>query len=134
MENQKMKLDHLCVRVKDYELSKDFYTKVLSATIDAEWQHWKGFMACMLKLNNGGTIEMLGSGKGNMPSDFEEVSGCFIHIALEVEDVDAAVAYAVQNGAVVKGEIKDNMIPYPLRVGAVYGLNGEIIEFLKYNV
>lgn len=129
---QKMKLDHLCVRVKDYELSKNFYTKVLNATVDAEWQHWKGFMACMLKLNGGGTIEMLGSGVDSLPSNFEEVTGCYIHIALEVEDVEAAVACALDNGAKMKGEIKDNTIPYNLHIGTVYGPNGEIIEFLKY--
>ncbi len=129
---QKMKLDHLCLRAKDYEASKEFYTEVMNAKVDKEWKHWKGFMACFLSLNNGGTIEMLGSGKGQLREDFEEISGSYIHIAIEVENVEEAVEKALQYGAKMKGEIKDNDVPYPIHIGAVYGLSGEIIEFLKY--
>ncbi|MBR0417699.1 MAG: VOC family protein [Erysipelotrichaceae bacterium] len=129
---QTMKLDHLCVRVRDYEVSKKFYTEVLNAKVYTEWQHWKGFTACFLTLNGGGTIEMLGSGKDELRSDFEEVSGSYIHIAIEVENVEEAVEKAISLGAKPKGEIKDNEIPYPIHIGAVYGPSGEIIEFLKY--
>ena len=98
---------------------------------DAEWQHWRGFMACMLRLSGGGILEMLGGGEGTLPENFESIGGCFIHVAMQVEDVPTAVARALAHGAKEKGEIKVNEIPSRMEVGAVYGLDGEIIEFLK---
>lgn len=128
---QKIGIHHIAIRVKNYEESKKFYTEGLGAECYAEWNHWKGFQACMMRLNNGGIIEMLGSGKEGMPDDFEEVAGCYIHLALEVENVEEAVARAVANGGTQKGEIKDNEIPSPMHIGVVFGPSGEIIEFLK---
>lgn len=122
---------HLAIRVRDYDRSKRFYTEVLGAVCDAEWQHWRGFMACMLRLSGGGILEMLGSGEGTLPEDFESIGGCFIHVAMQVEDVPTAVARALAHGAKEKGEIKVNEIPSRMEVGAVYGPDGEIIEFLK---
>lgn len=122
---------HIAIRAKDYDVSKKFYEEVLEARCYAEWKHWKGFMACMMELPGGGIIEMLGSGEDALPANFESVSGCFIHLALQVNDVEQAVANALSHGAVLKGEIKNNEIPSPMRVGAVFGPSGEIIEFLK---
>lgn len=131
MSQQKIGFHHIAIRVSDYELSKKFYTEVVGAECYTEWDHWKGFKACMMRLNNGGIIEMLGSGKEGMPKDFEELGGCFIHLALEVENVEAAVERAIAYGCTPKGEIKDNDIPSPMHIGTVFGPSGEIVEFLK---
>lgn len=131
MNLQTIGFDHICVRVKNYELSKKFYTEVLGAACYAEWHHQKGFMACMLRLNGGGVIEMLGNGIDSLPTNVEEISGCYIHLALRVDDVEAAVAKALEYGATSRGNIKDSQIPSPMHIGTVYGPSGEIIEFLK---
>ena len=131
MSEQKIGFHHLCIRAKDYNVSKKFYTEVLGAKCYAEWKHWKDFMACMMELNDGGIIEMLGSGEDALPQNFESISGCFIHLALHVEDVEKAVAKAIACGATPKGEIKINDIPSRMQIGAVNGPSGEIIEFLK---
>lgn len=131
MENQNTAFHHIAIRARDYEASKSFYTNVLGADCYAEWMHWKGFMACMMTLPGGGIIEMLGNGESALPENFESVSGCFIHLALQVNSVEQAVADALAHGAVQKGEIKRNEIPSPMQIGTVYGPSGEIIEFLK---
>lgn len=131
MNEQNAAIHHIAIRAKDYDVSKKFYTEVIGANCFAEWDHWKGFKACMMEFPGGGIIEMLGSGVDALPENFECVSGCFIHLALLVKDVEAMVQKAVEYGAVEKGEIKDNMIPIPLHVGAVFGPSGEIIEFLR---
>jgi len=119
------------VRAKDYTASKKFYVEGLGAECYAEWEHWKGFMACMLRLNGGGIIEMLGSGEGELPDNFESIGGCYIHLALLVDDVEEAVNRAIAAGGRQKGEIKDNDVPSPMHIGTVFGPSGEIIEFLK---
>ena len=130
MNTQKISFHHIAIRAKDYTASKDFYVKGLGANCYAEWKHSKGFMACMMELSGGGIIEMLGSGEEALPENFESLSGCYIHLALQVENVESAVAQAVEHGGIQKGEIKDNLIPSPLHIGVVYGPSGELIEFL----
>ncbi|MBU9725345.1 YhcH/YjgK/YiaL family protein [Diplocloster modestus] len=129
---QKIGIHHLAVRVKDFESAKAFYTEGLGGTCYAQWNHPKGFPACMIRLNAGGILEVLGEGREELPDDFEERNGCFIHLALIVEDVEAAVERALEYGARLKGEIKDVDIPESMHLGAVYGPSGEIVEFLKY--
>lgn len=129
---QKMGIHHLAVRVKDFEAAKAFYTEGLGGECYAQWTHQKGFPACMIRLNGGGILEVLGDGGEALPDNFEERSGCFIHLALIVEDVEAAVERALEYGARLKGEIKDVDVPEPMHLGAVYGPSGEIVEFLKY--
>ena len=124
-------IHHIAVRAKDYTASKKFYVEGLGAECYAEWEHWKGFMACMLRLNGGGIIEMLGSGEGELPDNFESIGGCYIHFALLVDDVEEAVNRAIAAGGRQKGEIKDNDVPSPMHIGTVFGPSGEIIEFLK---
>lgn len=131
MDTQNTAFHHIAIRVCDFDVSLKFYTDVLEAKTIATWDHWKGFKACMMELPGGGIIEMLGSGEDSLPENFECVSGCIIHLALQVNDVEAAVKKAVEHGATQKGEIKDNYVPIPLHVGAVYGPSGEIIEFLR---
>lgn len=131
MNTQNMKFHHIAIRARDYEASKEFYTEGLNARCYAQWKHPKGFMACMMELNGGGIIEMLGSGGEPLPENFEDRSGCYIHLALEVDDVEAAVAQAIRHGGLQKGDIKDSEVPSPMHIGTVYGPSGEIIEFLR---
>ncbi len=131
MKEQKIGFHHIAIRAKDYDESKTFYTQGLKAECYAEWKHPKGFMACMLRLNDGGVIELLGSGEDYLPDNFECISGCFIHLALITDDVEKSMADAIAAGGTQKGEIKDTEIPSPLHIGVVFGPSGEIIEFLK---
>lgn len=63
------------------------------------------------------------------------VAGAILHLALTVEDVDAVYAYALSLGATSCVEPNDLSLgqpPLKVRNALVYGLDGEVIEFIAF--
>ncbi len=121
---------HIALKVTDFDRSLKFYTEGLGLTAVALWGEGDG-RAAMLDLGDGGHIEMFAGGK---PCEIpEDAAGCFFHLAIGVEDTDAAFARAVSLGCPVQMEPSDCAItsnpPIPLRIAFVKGPDGEVIEF-----
>ncbi|MBC9910101.1 VOC family protein [Chitinophaga varians] len=63
------------------------------------------------------------------------VAGALLHLALTVADVEAAYAHALSLGAtscVAPGELSLGQPPLKVRNALVYGLDGEVIEFIAF--
>lgn len=125
---------HIALRAKDYDASMRFYRDALGMTCKGEWGS-KGERGSMLLIGNGGIIELYEGGTEDLPEDFETRNGCFFHLAIAVDDVDAAYRKALDAGAKEKIAPTDNVIgsvpPMPIRMAFVYGLDGELIEFFQ---
>lgn len=63
------------------------------------------------------------------------VAGALLHLALTVDDVDAAYAHALSLGATSCVEpcvLSLGLPPLKVRNALVYGLDGEVIEFIAF--
>ncbi|SKA43946.1 lactoylglutathione lyase [Chitinophaga eiseniae] len=63
------------------------------------------------------------------------VAGALLHLALTVDDVDAACAHALSLGATICVEpcvLSLGLPPLNVRNALVYGLDGEVIEFIAF--
>ncbi|MGN7823746.1 VOC family protein [Chitinophaga sp. 22536] len=71
-------------------------------------------------------------GRRRTPGE-DVVAGALLHLALTVDDVDAAYAHAISLGAtscVEPGVLSLGQPPLKVRNALVYGLDGEVIEFI----
>ena len=127
-------IHHIALRAKDYDASVGFYRDALGMSIKGEWGKM-GERACMLTVGNGGIVELYEGGTQDLPEDYETRNGSFFHLAIAVDDVDAAYHKALAAGGIVHIEPTDNVIdsqpPMPIRMAFVRGLNGELLEFFK---
>jgi len=119
-------IHHVALRASDYEKSLKMYT-ALGLTVRYEWGEGDGRI-CMLS-TGGGMIEIFAGSGDRYPAE-----GRFQHLALEVEDVDAAYALALEAGFTVKelpreGALRTKPVPVPIRLGFVSGPDGETVEF-----
>lgn len=125
---------HIALRVKNYEDSKRFYEGALGMHMKGEWGE-VGQRGCMLRIGDGGIVELYEGGCDALPSDFEMRSGSFFHLAIAVDDVDAAYRIALEAGAREHIAPCENVIgsqpPMPIRMAFVYGPSGELIELFK---
>lgn len=120
---------HVAMRVKDFDASVHFYTEALGFR---EWIRWgeADKRAIMLDTGDGSHLELFANGNG------QAVEGSYIHLALNTDDCDAALARAVAAGAKVTMEpktltIESKPAPTPVRIGFCTGPDGEIIEFFQ---
>ena len=85
----------------------------------------------MLACNDGTFIEVFsGSSAEKLPE------GAFIHLALRVDDCDAAYNAAIAAGCTCQAEPKTTTVParpqpFTVRIAFVYGLDGEVLEFMQ---
>ena len=86
--------------------------------------------ASMIDMGDGGCIEIFEGGDGEPPA------GGYLHLAFKVQNCDEAFQTALLAGATVQSEPYNVDIPSdpvcPVRIGFVYGLDGEILEFFQY--
>ena len=82
---------HLALRVRDFDKSYKFYTETLGFQLRTSWGEGDGRVA-LLDLGDGGYLELF-AGRTT-----EEAQGIFWHVALKVDDVDAAYARAMAAG------------------------------------
>ena len=114
-------LSHIGIFVTDMERSVDFY-KRLGFTLDNEANiHVKlAFMSagtCLIEL-----IEQ---------KDLSRPAGVIDHIAMEVDDIEAAVAQAKANGIMIDAEINSVDILGGIKNVFFQGPDGERLEFFE---
>lgn len=128
---QRAKLHHVNLRVADYPAARRFYVEGVGCECCGERRHRDGFMMSMLHLPGGGTIELVGAGIGPLPEDFEQRTGSYVHLALEVDNVEEMLERLLACGGTQRGEIKDKDLPFPMHVAVVRGTAGELVELIK---
>lgn len=121
---------HIGLKVKDFEKSYDFYVNGLGMKPYITWGEGNSRIQ-MLDIGNGDILELFAGGSEEL--DRENV---WQHLALCVDDVDAAFNAALKAGAVSHIEPKTvvfNSTPKnaTARLAFVRGLDNEQIEFFK---
>ena len=123
-------IHHISIRTVDFEHSLAFYTEGLGLDVAIRWGEGDG-RAVMLAAGNDNYIELFAGGTAEPAPE-----GRLLHLALRTDDVDAALAAAVQAGAVVTIEPKDVVIPSTpaeaaVRIAFCTGPDDEVIEFMQ---
>ena len=122
-------LHHVALTVADLPACIAFYT-ALGMTQLRSWGEGK-LAGAMLDMGDGSILEIFADGDG------KGTQGAVNHIALDVEDADAAYAAALKAGAQPQPgwEPQDIVIgsvpPYPARVAFVFSPTGERVEFFQ---
>ncbi len=118
---------HLALRVRDFDKSYKFYTETLGFRLRTAWGEGDGRVA-LLDLGDGGYLELF-AGRTT-----EEAQGIFWHVALKVDDVDAAYARAMAAGCEDyrtprEALLGDGEVKIAVRLAFVRGFDGELLEF-----
>lgn len=134
--NKGIFLHHIALRATDFDKSMLFYTEGLGMLVRCEWTSFQsGKRAALLSIGDNGALELYEGAENTMPSDFEFLGGCFFHMAVAVDDVDAAYEAALSAGGIGTIEPGDGMIPSEpamlIRKAFVQGPSGELIELFK---
>lgn len=141
-------LDHIALRTYDIDATARFYTEALGFQFLHEWSAPEaGVKRCVfLDAGDDRVIELFdadstppgGSAQAfdAAPSDEERAhAATLVHFAIRTEDPAALFQRAVDAGArplMAPAQIETTgAIPMTIQVGFVYGLNGEVIEFIK---
>ena len=124
-----MGFHHIGLKARDLEKSLRFY-KALGLKEIVRWGEGEKEIV-MLDLGDGGRIELFANGG----DEFSE-NGKWVHFAVAVDDVDAAYALALENGALP--HIAPKTVPLDSRpekisihIAFVKGPDGEQLEFFK---
>lgn len=137
---------HVAIQAENFEALVAFYTNALEFTEVYRWslpQHGIE-MAAMLKSSDGVTmIELFDNkadiaGQGRKRAAGEEiVKGALLHLALNVDDVQAAYDTALRHGATQCIAPSTFALGKPGKIvsnALVYSPNGEVLEFLSTNI
>lgn len=89
---------HIAIICSNYELSKDFYTKVLGFEIIHEaYREQRQSYKLDLKIDDNTQIELFSF--PNPPERPSTPESCGLrHLAFSVKDIDAVVSYLAENG------------------------------------
>jgi glyoxylase I family protein len=122
-------IHHIAMRVKDFDKSVGFYTRLLGFKQVLYWED-KESRATMVDSGNGSCLEIFSGGKeGDRPE------GHFLHLAFAVTNCDAAVKRVADAGHKVTMQPKDVTIPSkpptPVRIAFFEGPDGEVLEFFQ---
>ena len=124
-----MKFHHIALPVKNYDEVVAFYKDGFGFKEKIAFDS-DGTRGTMLAMSDGGIIEIFDNGTDEM-----EINPCWSHFCFAVDDVDAAYNNALKLGATSKTEpnslVIEGTISLPVRIAFVYGLAGEVIEFMK---
>ena len=120
---------HVSMRVRDLDVSLEFYTKGLGFVPKLSWGQGDR-RTVLLDTGDGNYFEISGGGpEGPRPE------GIFAHMALRTTDCDADIERARAAGAEVTIEPRDVMLsstpPTPIRIAFFRGPDGELIEFFQ---
>ena len=123
-------LAHIGLFVSDIEKSKKFYTELLGFEIACESTN---------TMDDGKTAYICFVKKGSMMVELLQVPGVsygdgkFQHVAMEVDDIEAAVADLKAKGVKFNGEIVNNPALFNgLKFITFEGSDGEVLEFNQY--
>lgn len=125
-----MGFHHIALKAADFDASFKFYTEGLGMKFYTSWGEGSSKIA-MLDIGDGGILELFAGG-----NNYESTDAGYIHLAMKVDDVDAAYARAIEFGAREKSKPKvvpldSKPVKLTLNCGFVYGPSGEEIEFFR---
>ncbi|MFB7629955.1 VOC family protein [Streptomyces sp. NPDC056149] len=144
--------DHFALRAADFDATVRFYREALGFTVAHEWTSPDAVRrSAFLDSGNGSYLELFDAttavpgGPAHpdhaapAPSDEARAAhNALLHIALRTDDVDAAYAHALAHGAREMQAPADlsqtGLNGHPdgtIRIAFVYGLDGEVIEFIR---
>ena len=120
---------HIALKASDFDRSRAFYS-ALGMKETVSWGEGEKTIA-LFDVGDGGKIEIFANG-----GDEYSANGKWIHFALKCDDVDAAYAAALSAGATPMTpprtvELASRPYLMTIRVGFVYGPDGEQIEFFR---
>lgn len=122
-------IHHTAMRVRDFELSLDFYTKHLGFK---EVLSWGGndSRAAMLDTGDGSCLELFSGG-----SDGKKPEGAFLHLALNCKRIEQVIEDIRAFGCRITVEPKTVVVntPGPVSIHLAFfeGPDGEIIELFE---
>ena len=120
---------HVSMKARDLDKSLKFYTEGLGFVERFGWGQAPR-RTVLLDTGDGNYFEI---SQGNPEQVYED--GAFQHIALRVDDCDAAIEAARAAGAEVTLEPRDIMLPtepsIPIRIAFFKGPDGEVIELFQ---
>lgn len=123
---------HIALNASDFDKTIAFYTEGLGLKLFRAWSNPEKRIA-MVQLEEGPCLEIFSNAAPRTMVDTE--AGNYIHLALLVEDVQAAFDRALAFGAEVKIAPKKVTLPSepPMNVELCFvkGPDGEEIEFFK---
>ncbi|MBC9933313.1 VOC family protein [Chitinophaga qingshengii] len=134
-------IHHLAIQANDFQATCRFY-EALGLVPYHSWTlpEFNITDAALLQIpGTGSFIEIFdkdanvaAQGRRRQPGE-TPVTGAILHLALTVEDVDAAYVHALSLGAVsciAPNDLSLGQPPLKIRNALVYGLDGEVIEFI----
>jgi len=125
-----MGFHHIGLKVKDFDKSYDFYVNGLGMTPITAWGEGDRHIQ-LLDIGNGDKLELFAGGRDELQRE-----NVWQHLALKVDDVDAAYETALKAGAKSKIAPKDVALGteptiIKSRLAFVIGFDGEELEFFK---
>ncbi len=124
-----MGFHHMSLYVSDFDKSLAFYKK-LGMSVYTAWGERDSRIA-LLDTGDGTLLELFAK-----PGLVMEAEGRWQHLALHVENVQAALDTALAAGAVLRSpvqimELDSQPRKITIQIAFVYGPDGEVIEFIK---
>ncbi len=128
MQKPVLGIHHVAIHAADFDQTVSFYREIFGFSPYIAWGE-PGNRAVMLDTGDGSRIEVFENGSKDQPE------GAWCHLALRVSDCDAVFNAAVGAGCRIQMEPQNVVIhgefDLPVRIAFVYGLNGEIFEFMQ---
>ena len=127
--NNGLGFHHVALKCKDFEKSIAFY-KALGLTEYTRWGTPERMIA-LLKLPNGGMMELFSDGGDMFPEE-----GKYVHFALASSDVEGDYERALKAGATSHiapktVELDSHPVRLTLHLAFVKGPDGEQVEFIE---
>ena len=125
-----MGFHHMALYVSDFDKSLSFYQK-LGMKVYTAWGQGKDRIA-LLDTGDGSMLEVF-----SKPDECYPAEGRWQHLALHVENVEAALQKALDAGATLRMPVTvmDLADAQPrkitIQIAFVYGPDGEVLEFIK---
>ena len=124
-----MGFHHMALYASDFDKSLAFYQK-LGMTVYTAWGEGDSRIA-LLDTGDGSMLELFAKPGREMASE-----GRWQHLALHVENVEAALQTALAAGAklqmpVTVMDLDSHPRKITIQIAFVYGPDGEVVEFIK---
>ena len=124
-----MGFHHLSLYASDFDKSLAFYQK-LGMSVYTAWGEGDNRIA-LLDTGDGTLLELFAKPGMSVPAE-----GRFQHLALHVENVEAALNTALAAGAklqmpVTVMDLDSHPRKITIQIAFVYGPDGEVVEFIK---
>lgn len=129
-------IDHVCVRVDDFERAISWYGEKLGFSVEKRWkvEQLPGVEMAYLRGQSGSRLEIIGGGEGSRPvgQNFMEQFGRrgWQHICFSSDNVDATMADLASRGVSVVLPAMDYAEGPGARAAFVHDPESNLIEFI----